>query len=84
MVSKCANPVCSSPFLYLHEGKLFRFEHSGGANGAGFGFEPEAKKQARRVEFFWLCDHCASNMTVVFQTGVGVAVRPLARGRPAA
>jgi len=26
MISKCANPACSARFLYLHEGKLFRFE----------------------------------------------------------
>ena len=28
MISKCANPACSSRFLYLHEGKLYRFERA--------------------------------------------------------
>ena len=26
MLSKCANPGCPAPFLYLHEGKLFRLD----------------------------------------------------------
>ena len=85
MVSKCANHSCSTPFLYLHEGKLFRFEHDGEAASAPtFGADLGAKKSARRMEFFWLCDHCAGRMTVVFEKGVGVAVRSLARRRSAA
>jgi hypothetical protein len=39
----------------------------------------------RRLEFYWLCDHCASKMTVVEQKGIGVSVRPrLAAGATAA
>lgn len=62
MLSKCANPACSAPFLYLHEGKLFRFDlgermpippgHSGGA-----------------VQYFWLCEDCAGSMTLKVQGG---------------
>ena len=26
MVSKCANPACSTPFHYLREGKIFKVE----------------------------------------------------------
>jgi len=26
MVAKCANPSCNTPFLYLSDGRLFRFE----------------------------------------------------------
>ncbi len=26
MLSKCANPGCPAPFLYLRQGKLFRVE----------------------------------------------------------
>ena len=79
MVSKCANPGCSSPFLYLHEGKLFRVELM---VEKASGHEPRPGQ--RRVEFYWLCDHCAGSMTVVYQDGVGVQVQPLARGSTAA
>ncbi len=34
MLSKCANPGCPAPFLYLHEGKLFRMD-IGGEEAAG-------------------------------------------------
>jgi hypothetical protein len=78
MLSKCANPGCSNPFRYLHEGKLFSMENeiqrednSSAANG------PNEKKSVRRLEFFWLCDNCASTMTLVYEKGIGVKARPL-------
>ncbi len=79
MLSKCANPDCPTSFRYLHEGKLFRIDMKPGAaeslptsitNGA-------AKKPPRRIEFFWLCQTCAAEMTLSFQEGHGVTVRPL-------
>ncbi|MBZ5705727.1 MAG: hypothetical protein LAN63_10265 [Acidobacteriia bacterium] len=83
MVSKCANPGCSTPFLYLHEGRLFRFE-TGVGNGSASGTEANGRQPMRRIEFFWLCDHCAGRMTVVFEEGAGVKVLPLSRSQPAA
>jgi hypothetical protein len=83
MVSKCANPGCSTPFLYLHEGKLFRFE-TGVGNGLAFGADPSERLPMRRIEFFWLCDRCAGRMTVAFEQGSGVKVLPLRRSQPAA
>ena len=71
MVSKCANPACNAPFLYFHEGKLFRRENSAGLHGAN-----GSKKPVRRVELFWLCSDCAEKMTLAFEQGVGVLVRP--------
>jgi hypothetical protein len=82
MLSKCANPNCSTPFRYLRDGKLFRWD------GVGITHHREAaphkSKPNRKVEFFWLCESCASRMIVVFQEGVGVTVRPLARIHKAA
>jgi len=75
MLSKCANPGCSASFLYLHQGKLFRFESSG--NGSDAHADPQSKHPSRRLEYFWLCDECASVMTVSFKKGVGVLTRPL-------
>jgi hypothetical protein len=73
MVTKCANPVCSAPFLYFHQGKLFRREnpvYAQGGKGNG------SAKPTRHVEFYWLCDECAGRMTLAFEPGVGVRVRP--------
>ncbi len=66
VISKCANPECFATFRYLHEGKLFEFEvrlfdelfvdpSSASHN----------EKPSREIERFWLCDSCASTMTIV-------------------
>jgi len=81
MLAKCANPTCSTPFLYLHEGKLFRLE------GAAISHHlptPLALKPNQKIEFFWLCSNCATRMVVVFQPGIGVTVRPIVRVHKAA
>ncbi len=54
MVSKCANPVCSAAFRYLHEGKLFHV-----AVGSA------ASEKGAALERFWLCDECSRTMTVI-------------------
>ena len=62
MISKCANPKCNSVFRYLHEGRLFQFEmrpSTGGRSESGTG------KPSQNFEYFWLCDSCASRMTLV-------------------
>jgi hypothetical protein len=85
MVSKCANPGCSTPFRYLHEGKLFRLQtEAAPAGGPTFGADPDVKKPPRHIEFFWLCDHCAGSMTLIFDRNVGLMVKPLTRTQTAA
>jgi hypothetical protein len=77
MVSKCANPECSAPFLYLHRGKLFRIDTEGRQDRRrNMGNETLSGKGLRRVEFYWLCDDCAVKMTVAFDKVSGVFVRP--------
>jgi hypothetical protein len=61
MLSKCFNPACSARFLYLHKGKLFRFAGPGDAASE----HSAGKKVPRRVEFFWLCEDCAGQFTLV-------------------
>jgi hypothetical protein len=75
MLSKCANPGCPASFLYLHEGKLFRLDTS---------VEilvripvREVTRPSRRVEFFWLCDECAAEVTLTYNKGTGITVVPL-------
>jgi hypothetical protein len=85
MVARCANPGCAAPFLYLHQGKLFRMESDVSFVSRNPGSpDPEGKKPARRVEYFWLCRDCAAEMTLVFKKGVGVTTKPLAPAQPAA
>src|SRR5947209_8578904 len=55
MLSKCANPGCSTAFRYLREGKLFEID-----NNTLAAANADAKKPVRRVEFFWLCGPCSS------------------------
>jgi hypothetical protein len=74
MLSKCANPLCSASFRYFHEGKLFRIEISG-ARG-----NPKSAKSSGHVEFFWLCDRCAPEMTLEHDTQGQVTVTPVDHG----
>src|SRR5215831_1393489 len=56
MVSKCANPECTTPFLYFHRGRLFRVETEGRQERRrNLGGETGAGKPLRRIEFYWLC-----------------------------
>jgi len=76
MVSKCANPGCAATFLYFHKGKLFRVEAPVEHALQETGYDNGTKKPVRRLEFFWLCDNCERKMTLAFEKGVGIAVRP--------
>ena len=76
MVSKCANPDCSTPFLYFHRGKLFRLETDGRPDRRReMGDDTSMKKCMRRIEFYWLCEDCAEKMTLAFDKSTGVSVR---------
>ncbi|HEX6805038.1 MAG TPA: hypothetical protein VF133_15260 [Terriglobales bacterium] len=76
MVAKCANPGCEAPFRYFHTGKLFRLDKQCGYERRHLlGDELDMKKPIRHIEFFWLCDECARNMTLTFDRVSGVSVR---------
>ena len=81
MLSKCANSACSNAFRYFHQGKLFRMAMPA-ENHPEVG--SAAKKSAGHIEFFWLCEECSSEMTVIFKPGVGVTTQPLPPSRMAA
>ncbi len=74
MLSKCANPACSTPFRYLRDGKLFEIESKVGAEPSAVG----ERKTVRRVEFFWLCGECSSEFTVINDKDKGVITVPIA------
>jgi len=40
------------------------------------GDDQATRKPLRRLEFYWLCEDCAEKMTLVFERGIGVSIRP--------
>jgi len=61
VVSKCANPECSEPFRFLHQGKLFHLAPAPGRPTLDDGFVHSP------CERFWLCDRCSKIMTMVWE-----------------
>lgn len=85
MVSKCANPHCIAIFRYFHIGRLFRIETSSGMERRrSMGQDEALGRPLRRIEFYWLCENCASKMTLVFDERAGVSVRENSRAASAA
>jgi hypothetical protein len=61
MIARCANPACTTPFRYLHDGKLYVLILRG----------------CRHPQYVWLCNACSPVMTVVpSEDGKGIAVVP--------
>jgi len=81
MLSQCANSRCSKPFLKLREGKLFLVETNRLAKPGESVSPPfvRARQQQRQVEHFWLCDDCAAQWTLVYDSDHGVGLAPLRR-----
>ena len=86
MVSKCANPACSTPFHYMREGKIFRVEVEvtpqtaevdkiESSNGKKVPFVVP-RTPNRKVEHFWLCGPCSRTMNLLFDRDRGVSVLP--------
>jgi hypothetical protein len=78
VISRCANPACSTRFRYLHEGRIFRFEVRS-IPVAGVDAR-DTNSSPRGTEYFWLCDSCALTMTLVLEPDAGVALVPVQRG----
>ncbi len=67
MLSKCANPACSTPFRYLNQGKLFSIESA-----------TSSSRTHRPFECYWLCENCAQTLVIVMDQGI-VTTRPRPR-----
>ncbi len=80
MLSKCANPSCSTQFIYLREGKLFVMEHSSKPRLRQQG--PVLAKPASRLEHFWLCGPCSESLTLIYSVESGVQVVAKQAGPP--
>jgi hypothetical protein len=72
MLSKCANPSCSTQFIYLREGKLFVMEHAAKPRPRQQG--PLLSRPGNRLEHFWLCGPCAEKFTLLYKIDGGIQV----------
>ena len=95
MVSKCANPSCSTPFHYLREGKIFKLEVEVTppvsaedalefSDGSRVPFLVTSRKPGRRLEHFWLCGPCSQTMSLLFDKDNVVTVMRKPNTRAAA
>lgn len=73
MLAKCANPSCSTPLVYLREGKIFMVESPQSPLNL-IGPLPAKSKAVNRVEHFWLCGPCSSEMTLTYDRQRGVEI----------
>ena len=73
MLAKCANPSCSTPLVYLREGKIFMVESPQSRTDKD-GAIPIRPKPPNRVEHFWLCGPCAAQLTLTYDRQRGVEV----------
>ena len=78
MLAKCANPTCSTPLVYLREGKIFMVESPQPKLERLNAAKPKA---SNRVEHFWLCGPCSNEMTVTYdrQRGVEIIRKPVGK-----
>ena len=49
MISKCANPNCSTPFHYLRDGKVFRVDLNDDNENLNSPYLVDGKKAPRRT-----------------------------------
>lgn len=80
MVSKCANPSCSAPFRYLHQGRVFAFTSQSEREHHAGGSKSESK--STKTEYWWLCSECCAKFEVHFHGGHGTVVMPKSKRLP--
>ncbi len=79
MLSKCANPSCTTSFNYFNEGKLFEFDVD---PVSGTCLHPlKVKRPASNRELFWLCGRCAATYTLQVRERGEVVPVPIAQDR---
>lgn len=80
MLGKCANPTCNVPFRYLRGGKLYLVDL---APPRAEKVDPFDRHQPRRATYFWLCEHCATIMSVAVNSEGTAVVQPMAQAAAA-
>jgi hypothetical protein len=74
MLSKCANPACSTPFRYLSEGKLYLIDSKAALARHGASAELKRRGNYCSYEYFWLCPTCCRDMTIQIDHNLQVRV----------
>ena len=64
MLSKCANPLCSAPFLTLRKGRLVVLHLRQPVLKETF-----AEADIKDFEPFWLCENCCDRFTLLVKPG---------------
>jgi hypothetical protein len=64
MLSKCANPDCTTEFKYFRHGRLFEFNV-----GDGGCYNNLAPLRGSTRELFWLCRECSRTFTLECDAG---------------
>jgi hypothetical protein len=78
MLGKCANPMCAAIFRKLGHGKLFAFESIAMAKSIVPGSSSGMRN--RRPEFFWLCECCSTNFTLLLDSAGDLIMRSISQG----
>jgi hypothetical protein len=67
MVSKCLNSQCSAAFKYFGRGRLFRIDYREAERKSvltGKKVVVSIRSKINSIEHFWLCEKCATTMTI--------------------
>ena len=80
MVSKCLNSQYSAAFKYFGRGRLFRIDYSEAERRSvltGKKVVVSIRSKINPIEHFWLCEKCATTMTVELSDAGEVRLVPL-------
>lgn len=69
MLSKCANPVCSAKFRYLHEGRLYLIDYQAVFATRRMSITQPSAGNSNKFEYFWLCSFCCQEMKLLIEEG---------------
>ncbi len=74
MLSKCANPTCSTTFRYLSEGKLYPIDSKAASVRHGARAGSKYAGQSCICEYFWLCSSCSRDLTIQIDNNSEISV----------
>jgi hypothetical protein len=70
MLSKCANPGCSTTFRYLHEGRLYVID----PREALARHQSSCLSKFGQLAYAWLCSSCSLYLTIHIDEEFGTRV----------
>lgn len=74
MLSKCANPTCSTTFRYLSEGTLYLIDSKAASVRHGARADLKYGGKSCIYEYFWLCSSCCRDMTIQIDSNFAISV----------